>query len=65
MRHILSIAIILCLLILVAVFFLSDSDPEITEPSFDLAPEQPSMIQGAPAADQGDDDESAPPAPTE
>ena len=28
MRHILSIAIILCLLILVAVYFLSDPDPE-------------------------------------
>ncbi|MBL4571249.1 MAG: hypothetical protein JKY21_08905 [Alcanivorax sp.] len=40
MRHILSIAIIICLLILVAVYFLSDSEPEITQPGFDMAPEQ-------------------------
>ena len=40
MRHILSIAIIICLLILVAVYFLSDSEPEITQPGFTLEPEQ-------------------------
>ncbi|MGJ3256467.1 MAG: hypothetical protein ACFE0K_09110 [Alcanivorax sp.] len=40
MRHILSIAIILCLLILLAVYFLSDSEPEITQPGFTLEPEQ-------------------------
>ena len=57
MRHILSIAIILCLLILVAVFFLSDSDPEITKPGFDMAPEEQSMIQKAPSARQDDDGE--------
>jgi hypothetical protein len=39
MRHILSIAIIICLLILVAVYFLSDSEPEITQPGFILEPE--------------------------
>ncbi len=43
MRHILSIAIILCLLILVAVYFLSDP--------LNMAPEQTLSQDSAPARD--------------
>lgn len=51
MRDILSIAIILCLLILVAVYFLSDPDPETSNPTLNMAPEQTLSQDSAPARD--------------
>lgn len=36
MRHILSIAIVLCVLVLIGIFFLSDPDTVPTEPAFDM-----------------------------
>ena len=63
MRHILSIAIIICLLILVAVYFLSDSDPEITQPGFNLTPEQQnSTPPESPPIRQDNDGETQTPA---
>ncbi|MED5388334.1 MAG: hypothetical protein VX793_05755 [Pseudomonadota bacterium] len=59
MRHILSIAIVLCLLILVAVYFLSDSEPDISKPGFDMAPEQ-SLNQNTGPARQDDVDAPTP-----
>ncbi|KGD60894.1 hypothetical protein T9A_02092 [Alcanivorax jadensis T9] len=54
MRHILSIAIIICLLILVAVYFLSDSEPEITQPGFILEPEQQTVTTPQSASSRQD-----------
>ena len=54
MRHILSIAIIICLLILVAVYFLSDSEPEITHPGFTLEPEQQTVTTPQSASSRQD-----------
>ena len=54
MRHILSIAIIICLLILVAVYFLSDSEPEIPQPGFTLEPEQQTVTTPQSASSRQD-----------
>ena len=54
MRHILSIAIIICLLILVAVYFLSDSEPEISQPGFILEPEQQTVTTPQSASSRQD-----------
>ena len=54
MRHILSIAIIICLLILVAVYFLSDSEPEITQTGFTLEPEQQTVTTPQSASSRQD-----------
>ena len=54
MRHILSIAIIICLLILAAGYFLSDSEPEITQPGFILEPEQQTVTTPQSASSRQD-----------